>query len=155
MLATIGYQGASLDDFVRTLKAAEIERLLDVRAVPWSRRADFAKRNLSASLAASGITYVHLPALGNPKAGRDAAKAGRLEQFREIYTDQLDSAEGQAGLAEAAAQARDASVALMCMERDHEHCHRAMAAARLAEVLGVAVRHLHVEAGPESLPLFR
>jgi uncharacterized protein (DUF488 family) len=155
MLATIGYQGASIDDFVATLKSASIERLLDVRALPWSRRAAFAKRNLSASLATAGIAYEHLPALGNPEAGREAAKAGRLDDFRRIYTGQLDSAEGQAGLAEAAARAREGPVALMCMEREHERCHRAMAAARLAEMLGEEVRHLRVEAGPETLPLFR
>jgi uncharacterized protein (DUF488 family) len=154
-LATIGYQGARLEDFVATLKSASIERLLDVRALPWSRRAEFAKRNLSAALAAAGIAYEHLPALGNPEPGRAAAKAGRLEDFRRIYTDQLDSEEGQAGLAAAAARARESAVALMCMERDHDHCHRAMAAARLAEMLGVEVRHLKVEAGPETLPLFR
>jgi uncharacterized protein (DUF488 family) len=155
MLATIGYQGASVEDFIATLKAASVERLLDVRALPWSRRSEFAKRNLSASLAAAGIAYEHLPALGNPEPGRTAAKAGRIEEFRRIYAEQLASAEGQAGLEEAAARAREGSVALLCMERDHEHCHRAMAAARLAEMLGVEVRHLKVEAGPETLPLFR
>ena len=155
MLATIGYQGASVEDFVGTLKSARIERLLDVRAVPWSRRAEFTKRNLSASLATAGIAYEHLPALGNPEAGREAAKAGRFDDYRSLYSEQLDSAEGQAGLTQAAARAREGCVALMCMERDHERCHRAMAAARLAEMLGEEVRHLRVEAGPESLPLFR
>lgn len=155
MLATIGYQGASVEDFVGTLKAVGVERLLDVRAMPWSRRTEFTKRNLSASLATAGIAYEHLPALGNPEAGRAAAKAGRLDDYRAIYSEQLDSAEGRAGLAEAAARAREGAVALMCMERDHERCHRAMAAARLAEMLGEEVRHLRVEAGPESLPLFR
>ena len=155
MLATIGYQGARLEDFVGTLKAASIERLLDVRALPWSRRSEFAKRNLAAALAAAGIAYEHLPALGNPEPGRDAAKAGRVDEFRAIYARQLESDEGRAGLDAAAARAREGSVALMCMERDPEHCHRAMAAARLAEMLGVEVRHLRVEAGPETLPLFR
>ena len=155
MLATIGYQGASLDDFLSTLKAASIGRLLDVRALPWSRRSAFAKRNLSAALAAAGIAYEHLPALGNPEPGRVAAKAGRIDEFRAIYAGQLDSAEGQAGLTQAAARAREGAVALMCMERDHEHCHRAMAAARLSEMLGTEIRHLRVEAGPEALPLFR
>lgn len=155
MLATIGYQGASLEDFVATLQSASVERLLDVRALPWSRRSEFAKRNLSAALAAAGIAYEHLPALGNPEPGRAAAKAGRIEEFRKIYAGQLDSAEGQAGLTQAAARAREGAVALMCMERDHERCHRSMAAARLSEMLGVEVRHLRVEAGPETLPLFR
>ena len=155
MLATIGYQGAGVDDLIATLRAAEIKTLIDVRGVAWSRRAEYAKRNLSAALAVAGIVYEHLPALGNPEAGRAAAKAGRLEDYRQIYADQLDSPEGQAGLAEAAAQARKGPVALMCMERDHAHCHRAMTAARLGAMLGVEPRHLKVEAGPETLPLFR
>jgi uncharacterized protein (DUF488 family) len=155
VLATIGYQGASLDDLIATLKAAEIATLLDVRAVAWSRRSEFAKRALSASLAAAGIVYEHLPGLGNPEAGREAAKAGRLDDYRKIYAGQLDSAEGKAALERAVERARKGPVVLMCMERDHARCHRAMAAARLAALLGVEARHMRVEAGPETLPLFR
>ncbi|MHB8473742.1 MAG: hypothetical protein ACYDC8_13035 [Gammaproteobacteria bacterium] len=40
-LFTIGYEGTALDDFMRTLKAAKIDGLLDVRELPMSRRKGF------------------------------------------------------------------------------------------------------------------
>ena len=56
-LYTIGYQGASVEGFIAALKAAGVETLIDVRAVPASRRREFSKRNLAASLAAAGLAY--------------------------------------------------------------------------------------------------
>jgi len=47
--------------------------LLDVRAVPLSRKAGFSKRVLGPSVEARGIQYVHDRNLGTPKAGRDAS----------------------------------------------------------------------------------
>ena len=73
-LYTIGYQGASIDGLIAALKTAGVETLIDVRAVPASRRPEFSKRNLTASLEAAGLTYVHLVGLGNPKEGRDAGE---------------------------------------------------------------------------------
>jgi len=154
-VATVGYQGANPEDLIATLKAAGIMTLVDVRSVPWSRRPDFTKRALAATLAAAGIAYEHLPGLGNPDSGRAAAKDGRMDEVERIYHEQLDSADGQAALGHAVEKAGKGPVALLCMERDAARCHRAMAAERLAEMLGTRVRHLRVEAGPETLPLFR
>ena len=41
-LYTIGYQGAQIGDLINALKAAGVERLVDVREAPISRRRDFA-----------------------------------------------------------------------------------------------------------------
>ena len=54
---TVGYEGTDIDRFVRTLKAAGVERLADVRAVAASRKAGFSKTKLSARLADEGIEY--------------------------------------------------------------------------------------------------
>lgn len=81
VLATIGYEGSSLQDFIATLRAASIRTLIDVRALPISRRPGFAKNALSKALAEAGIDYVHLKGLGDPKEGRDAARANDLETF--------------------------------------------------------------------------
>jgi len=73
-LFTIGYEAATLDDLIGRLKAAGVQVVIDVRAIAASRRAGFSKTVLAASLAAENIDYVHLRALGTPKAGRDAAR---------------------------------------------------------------------------------
>jgi uncharacterized protein (DUF488 family) len=154
-VATIGYEGAALEDFLRTLKDAGIATLVDIRALPWSRRPEFTRRALAEACASADIGYLHLGALGNPEEGRAAAKAGRHDEFRRIYEAQLDFAAGRNALARLAERAAGEPVALMCMERDPARCHRSIAAARLVAMLGVEIRHLIVGESPADLPLFR
>lgn len=141
-LATIGYEGASLEGFLDALQGAGVARLVDVRAVPGSRRREFCKGALRAALAARGIDYVHLRGLGNPKPGRDAAKAGRLAEYRAIYAAHLASAEAAADLERLGALAADGRACLMCLERDPAHCHRLMVVEVLARDTALEVAHL-------------
>ena len=141
-LYTIGYQGASIEGFIAALKSAGVETLIDVRAVPASRRREFSKTNLAASLEAAGLAYVHLAGLGNPKAGRDAAKSGRLDDYKRIYSEHLASEPAREALAHAADIAAAAPSCLMCLEADPAHCHRSMAAQRLARDAGFEVENL-------------
>jgi uncharacterized protein (DUF488 family) len=141
-LATIGYEQATLDAVIGRLKAAGVEVLIDVRAVPASRRAGFSKRVLAASLEAEGIAYVHLRGLGTPKPGRDAARAGRTAEMRAIYEAHLQSPEAQVELARAAAIASDKKAALLCYEADAAHCHRAIVADRICGQLGCEIEDL-------------
>ncbi len=141
-LYTIGYQGASIEGFIAALKTAGAETLIDVRAVPASRRREFSKRNLAAALEAAGLAYVHLGGLGNPKAGREAAKAGRLDDYRRIYTEHLATEPARQALTRAAEIAATSPSCLMCLEADPALCHRSMAAARLAEERGFEVENL-------------
>ena len=87
---TIGYEGATVGEFIAALQSAGIERVLDVRALPLSRRPGFSKSSLRASLEQSGIEYIHLKALGTPSEGRTAARAGRHADMARIYAGQLD-----------------------------------------------------------------
>ncbi|HYW06517.1 MAG TPA: DUF488 domain-containing protein, partial [Longimicrobium sp.] len=68
--------------FLDALAEAEIELLVDVRAVASSRRPGFAKTRLAANLAEAGIEYLHLRALGTPAEGRAAARAGKHHEMR-------------------------------------------------------------------------
>jgi len=142
LLATVGYEGASLEGLIAALQAGDVDMVLDVREVPWSRRREFAKGSLSEALAQAGIGYLHRKALGTPKPGRDAAKAGDRDSFARILASQLDSAEGQAALMEAAALARQGRLCLLCYEHDPRQCHRSEVAARLAALAPLEIRHL-------------
>ncbi len=152
-LATIGTQGASIAALIAALKAAGVTVVLDVRAVPWSRRPEFAKRALSETLSEAGIAYVHLPGLGNPKAGRDAARAGRRDDYRRIFTAHLDTPAAQTDLDRAAALASAGKACLLCMEREPQHCHRSLVADALAERLPLLVENLEAVPGSLTLPL--
>lgn len=123
---TIGYEGATMAEFVATLVAAGVEQVIDVRALPLSRRPGFSKSPLAASLAEAGIGYVHLKALGTPKEGRDAAKKGDVVTLERVYAGQLELPEAQAQAAIMLALAAERPSALLCFEREPAHCHRTL-----------------------------
>jgi uncharacterized protein (DUF488 family) len=141
-LATIGYESATLDQVIGRLKAAGVEMVVDVRAVAASRRAGFSKTLLGASLEAAGVAYRHLRGLGTPKAGRDAARAGRTAEMRAIYRTHLQEPEAVLQLAEACELAAGRRIALLCYEAEACRCHRALVADLIRERIGCEVRNL-------------
>lgn len=123
---TIGYEGATQDELVAALKAAGVERVIDVRAVPLSRKPGFSKNVLAAGLKEAGIDYVLLKALGTPPAGREAARKHRFEEMREVYAAQLETPEAGVAAAQLVDLAEETPSALLCFERDPAHCHRTL-----------------------------
>jgi uncharacterized protein (DUF488 family) len=123
---TIGYEGATVDEFLTALKGAGVERVIDVRALPLSRRPGFSKSPLRSALEEAGIDYVHLKALGTPADGRAAARAGRHEEMARIYAGQLELPEAIAEGAKMLELARERPSALLCFEREPGHCHRTL-----------------------------
>lgn len=138
---TIGYEGATMAEFLAALKAAGVERVIDVRALPLSRRPGFSKTILANTLRDAGIDYVHLKVLGTPKEGRDAAKKGDVMTLERVYAGQLELPEAQAQAAQMRALAAEKPSALLCFERDPCHCHRTLLLA--AEGEGVEVVDLY------------
>ena len=141
-LATIGYENATVDDVIGRLIRAGVATVIDVRAVASSRRPGFSKTMLAASLAAAGIDYRHMRASGTPKAGREAARAGRTAEMRAIFADHLSDLDAQAQLAEATGIAAGTPSALLCYEADAARCHRAMVADRIRDAVGCTVVNL-------------
>ena len=123
---TIGYEATTMSDFLAALGAAKVARVIDVRALPLSRRPGFSKSSLAASLKEAGIDYVHLKSLGTPKRGRDAAKKGDVATLEAVYAEQLALPEAQAQAAIMMGLAAEMPSALLCFERDPCHCHRTL-----------------------------
>jgi uncharacterized protein (DUF488 family) len=123
---TIGYEATTMAEFIATLQKAGVERVIDVRAVPLSRRPGFSKNILAASLKDAGIDYVLLKNLGTPKPGRDAAKKGDVATLETVYAGQLELPEAQAEAAKMRALADEKPSALLCFERNPRHCHRTL-----------------------------
>jgi uncharacterized protein (DUF488 family) len=121
---TIGYEGATQAEVIAALKEAGVARVIDVRAVPLSRKPGFSKNVLAAGLKEAGIDYVHLKALGTPPAGREAARKGRMEEMRRIFADQLETPEAGMQAAQMVALAEEKPSALLCFERNPAGCHR-------------------------------
>jgi uncharacterized protein (DUF488 family) len=123
---TIGYEAATMADFVAALTSAGVERVIDVRALPLSRRPGFSKTPLRGALAEVGIEYVHLRALGTPASGREAARKGQHEKLKRIYAGQLELPEAIAQGAQMIELAREKPSALLCFEREPSGCHRSL-----------------------------
>lgn len=142
-LFTIGYEQATSAAVLEELRAAKVDLLVDVRAVAASRRAGFSKRQLAAGLDATGIGYLHLRALGTPKEGRVAARAGRFDDLFRIYDAHLatpQASEALAGLV--ALVSAGQRVCLLCFERNAAHCHRARVAELVCERVGSRLENL-------------
>jgi uncharacterized protein (DUF488 family) len=123
---TIGYEGATQAELIAALKGAGVERVIDVRAVPASRRPGFSKNILADGLREAGIDYVHLKALGTPAEGREAARKGQHEVLERVYAEQLDTPEAGLQAAQMLELAAEKPSALLCYERDPGQCHRTL-----------------------------
>jgi uncharacterized protein (DUF488 family) len=150
-LATIGYEGATVQSFLAALQAADVELLVDVRAVASSRRPGFSKTRLSENVRGVGIDYLHLRGLGTPADGRAAARAGRHDEMHAIFKQQLATDEAQTELEALAELVRGGRrVCLLCFEADPAHCHRTLVAEALRPLVPIEIRHLRPESEPDE-----
>ena len=119
---TVGYAGRDVRDLVATLASAGIRRLVDVRALPLSRRRGFSKTSLAATLEAAGIEYVHIREAGNPFRH----EAADIDRCLSLYGRYLESKpEIVERVSEVVAEVRSA---LLCVESEAESCHRSVLA---------------------------
>ncbi len=144
-LLTIGYEATTFAAVRDALLVKGVRRLIDVRALPSSRKPGFSKNLLASSLLAAGIDYVHLRPLGTPKPGRDAVRRGDVATMHRIFADHMTGLEPRAALHAAVVAARETSACLLCFERDHSTCHRTLVAEMVAAETGQAIHHLTPE----------
>jgi uncharacterized protein (DUF488 family) len=140
---TIGYEGASLDDFIATLKLLGITKLVDVREIAVSRRKGFSKTALQRALENSNVKYQHERSLGSPKDIRH-----RLRQdndYNRYFTDFRNYLETQDILLQSLANDVSESIVLMCYERDSRICHRSVVAEKIGILSGIRPVHIGVQ----------
>ena len=152
---TIGVYGFTAEAFIEKLTGERVGLLLDLRQRRGVRGSEYSWANstrLQRSLAAAGIGYRHVKALAPTTELRhlqyreDAlvgvGKRNRVAlapEYVERYTHEiLDPFDLDTLLTELP---RDSVVALLCVERDPEACHRSLVADRLRD-LGLPVKDL-------------
>lgn len=123
MLYSVGYEGRTADEFVHALAAAGVDVLYDVRLNPVSRKPGFSKNKLCDALEAAGVEYVHEPLLGNPPENRDAFRNGNVEQGRARFQERLNNG-SRGALDKLTKDTRQRTIALLCVEKDADRCHR-------------------------------
>lgn len=155
-MATIGVYGFTAAAFLDALTAADVGLLLDLRQRRGVRGPDYSWANsvrLQRALAAADVGYRHLKELAPTTELRHVqyraddrlgvGKRNRVAlapEYAERYTREvLDPFDLGALLAQLPG---DSAVALFCVERDPQACHRSLVAERLRAEHGASVTHL-------------
>jgi uncharacterized protein (DUF488 family) len=120
IIFTLGYQVLTPDGLALVLSERGVERLIDVRTSPWSRKPGFARKELEARF--SGPPDAVYEWRGNMLGGKGDAISGDAIEW-------LASQKGR--------------LALLCMENDPCGCHRYWLIARRLLALGMECVHIH------------
>lgn len=141
-LFTIGYEGSSIQAFLEVAVAAGIDKIVDVRELPLSRKAGFSKTALKGNLASVKIDYIHVGALGCPKAVRNRYRVdGNWTIYEGDFRKYLASQ--QETISEVAELSLLDTCALLCFEADYRKCHRSLVASAIQENNGIKITHLN------------
>lgn len=147
MFFTIGHSTHALEAFAALVKGAGARCVVDVRTVPRSRsNPQYNRETLPAALAAHGIGYAHLAALGGlrPRAKDVAPEVNAFWQNRGFhnYADYAMSAPFRGALAELVSlNGESGPCAIMCAEGLWWRCHRRIIADYLLAA-GERVSHI-------------
>jgi uncharacterized protein (DUF488 family) len=143
---TVGHSNRSLEAFIALLREAQVDRVVDVRTIPRSRHTpQFNQETLPDELAAAGLSYEHLPALGG-RRGRDRTVRPEVnglwthESFHN-YADYALSSSFRTGLEHLVEEGRLRRCVTMCAEAVWWRCHRRIVADYLL-ARGEAVVHI-------------
>jgi uncharacterized protein (DUF488 family) len=125
-----GYQGRDVQDLIDFAQRVSATVVVDVRLTPMSRRYGFSKRRLSDALAAAGLAYLHLPALGNPRDNRPgfaepATPAGEAAHAR-FRSEVLDTPAAGDAIEQVERLAETTDLVVLCFEADQATCHRSL-----------------------------
>jgi uncharacterized protein (DUF488 family) len=140
---TIGHSTRTFNQFLELLQAHGIERVLDIRTIPRSRRnPQYSLDTLGPALEAAGINYVHLKKLGGLRRPKpDSKNVGwRNASFRG-YADYMATPEFEIALSRAIELSQVEPSALMCAEAVPWRCHRSLVADALT-ARKFAVKHI-------------
>lgn len=147
-LFTFGYEGLSIQSFVDRLRVVDVKIVIDVRALPLSRKAGFSKRSFNFALCQANIGYRHMPALGCPKSIRKRFKQdGDWTTYSNTFSIYL--AGQREAVSELALIAQKSCACLVCFETDFNKCHRSIVAR--AAVRSGAPKVMHLTSKTEIL----
>jgi uncharacterized protein (DUF488 family) len=143
---TIGHSTHPIDEFVELLRIPQVTLVVDVRTVPRSRtNPQYNRETLPQALAAFGIGYEHIAALGGLR-GRKREVADSVNAFWQNasfhnYADYAMSDDFRAGLARLRELGHAQPCAIMCAEAVWWRCHRRIIADHLLAA-GETVLHI-------------
>jgi len=135
MLFTIGYEGFTLESYLRRLITNDIRVLVDVRKNAYSRKYGFSKNILQKGCEGVGIKYIHIPQLGIDSAKRQTLETQHDydvlfdEYERTTLVDNWNYLLELKSIVDA-----NVRVCLTCFEKDPRQCHRTRIAHALMKI---------------------
>jgi uncharacterized protein (DUF488 family) len=130
---TIGYERLRPEALAAELEAAGVERVIDVRFRPQSRKPGMSKTRLGELLAGHRIAYEHRRALGTPADLRSLYRANRVADAAAAFRAHVEDTAAEELDALAGELERGPRTALLCLEEDPACCHRRVLCEALAE----------------------
>ena len=142
-LYRIGYEGTNISDFIDNLHANDIKCIIDVRALPLSRKPGFSKTQLSLKLKSANIQYIHLGKLGTPKKIREELKLSHnYFSFFKKMSNYLSDKQDTINIAHD--HTMNSTCCLMCFEKQVEQCHRKLIAEKIKATNGNGLLIKHI-----------
>ncbi len=125
---TIGHSNRSLEELIRLLKEFEIHLLVDIRRYPRSGKfPHFNRKALHQQLAAEGIEYLWLEALGGYRhSGENTSSpnGGITSPGFRNYADHMMTDDFRRAIHKLLSLAEKSSTTIMCAEKFYWKCHR-------------------------------
>jgi uncharacterized protein (DUF488 family) len=157
VIRTIGHGTRAVEELVDVVRAHGVVELVDVRALPRSRRnPQFGREALAEHLAVARLAYVHMPGLGGLRRARvDSVNLGWRNAGFRGYADYMETPEFARSLEALVELAQRRPTAIMCAETVPWRCHRSLIADALT-ARGIAVEHILTagRAEPHGLTAF-
>jgi len=139
---TIGHSSRSFEEFTQLLQEHDIERLVDVRSFPSSRKfPHFSKDTLSDALLKIDISHYHLRALGGYRKSHLKDSPNQSPGFR-AYADHMLTEKFHQGLDTLIGIASEARTTIMCAEAIPQKCHRQLISDALVGLRSISVVHI-------------
>jgi len=153
-LYTIGHSNRPIEAFLETLREAGVERVVDVRALPQSRRwPQYGRAALERSLAANGIDYEWSgEALGGFRKPRPGSPNVALAGAFRGFADHMATPAFATAIEALLAAAGRSPTAILCAEKLPRDCHRSLIA-DYALARGTEVVHLLAPGSREAARL--
>ncbi len=140
MCYTIGHSNHSIDNFLKLLNKWEIEYIIDIRSVPYSKHTkQFNKEELVKQIRKSGVQYRYLGNLVGGGILRFHNSSDNTPKLKELRSSK--KFKNGIGILNTYIL-KDKKIALMCSEKDPFTCHRFFLVSYCLQKKNVKINHI-------------
>lgn len=135
LLATIGYEGQSIDGFMTTLLKNGIRVLCDIRANPRSMKFGFSQKKLEEISNLLGMIYAHIPQLGIEAKTRKLYLGDGKNHYKALFDDYRKHLNDKVPYLDTLYELliKHKRLAIVCFEKDPQMCHRSIVSNYVSE----------------------